>query len=77
MKVTPLSQSSVLFDPEGAPAGTLMIDAEGDLCMRTDTERDDDCSVVYLIDENAGVLSSINGNGPFTKATFAYRIEND
>ena len=76
MKVTPLDQSSVPFDPADAPRGTLMIDVEGDLCMRTDEEWDGPNATVYLTKNHAGWVAN-GGNGPYTKATGAYRIEND
>ena len=64
------------FDPATANAGTLMLDAYGRLCMRTDLAWGKEGCVIGLSSDIPG-RTFFGSNAPFTKATEPWCLEND
>ena len=82
MKVTECDKcpEAQKFDPETAEPGTLILDRDGDLLVRTNVKWGTNGCAVWLTHrygaEYNGHLNPGN-TGPFTRANRKYLIEND
>ena len=64
------------FDPSTAKAGTLMIDCDGDLCVRTESDWSDE-GIFYLNGAMCYEAQCGKDFEPFTLVAGQYLIEND